>query len=78
MGFKHKIMGIRKLETNEIDSSSDSEESKAASEDEQTPIGSQCSPDKKPKTFLDPVSDPNLNPNLPDLLYKKCKGLRRA
>jgi hypothetical protein len=70
MGFKHKIMGIRKLESNEIDSSSESEESKAASDDDQTPNESQNSPDKKPKTLLDPISDPNLNPNLPDLLYK--------
>jgi len=69
-------MTIRKLEKHEIDSESDSdEETKVTS-----PVKScmSMSPGKKAKSILDPIPDPDLNPNLPDLLYKKCRSMRGA
>jgi len=74
-------MGIRKCEPNEIDSDEESEDNDESKTENDTlsPIKNiSASQNKKPKTFLDPISDPDLNPNLPDLLHKKSKGLRRA
>lgn len=35
-------------------------------------------PSKKAKSILDPVPDPEVNPNLPNLLHKRVRGLKRT
>lgn len=92
MSFKNKIMWIKAWEADEIDSTGGSEDEEDDDDDDEesskendTSVQKSASknlktssPQRKAKSLLDPVPNPDLNPNLPNLLYKKWRGLKRA